>query len=49
MKILLINISLSDGIFPIALKKAKVIPLFKDDDRPKPAYYRSISLLPQFS
>ena len=45
----LFNRSLSEGIFPIALKKAKVIPLFKDGVRSKPEHYRPISLLPQFS
>jgi hypothetical protein len=42
---ILINKSLSEGIFPDALKLAKVIPLFKKDD---PSYfnnYRPISLL----
>ena len=43
------NRSISEGIFPIALKKAKVIPLFKDGDRSKSENYRPISLLPQIS
>ena len=40
---LIINQSLSTGIFPDSLKVAKVIPLFKKDN------YRAISILPSIS
>ena len=45
----LFNRSLTEGIFPIALKNVKVITLFKYGDISKPENYRPISLLPQFS
>ena len=43
------NLSLSNGIFPHELKKAKVIPLFKHGDNQKVQNYRPISVLPFFS
>jgi len=43
------NISLSSGIFPDYLKIAKVIPIFKNDDKKQISNYRPISVLPIFS
>ena len=43
-----INKSFSTGVFPDALKLAKVIPLFKGGDRCLPKNYRPISILPIF-
>ena len=43
---LIINQSLSTGIFPNDLKIAKVIPLHKENDPSKMDNYRPISLLP---
>ena len=43
------NLSLSQGIFPDELKKAKVIPLYKANDPMLFNNYRPISLLPLFS
>ena len=45
----LINESLSAGIFPFVLKRAKVIPIFKKGDKTKMTNYRPISLLPVLS
>jgi hypothetical protein len=45
----LINESISAGIFPEVLKKAKVIPIFKKGDKTKMNNYRPISLLPVLS
>jgi hypothetical protein len=39
------NMSFSNGSYPSAFKKAKVIPLFKKGDRKLPENYRPISLL----
>ena len=39
------NISISSGIFPQALKVAKVIPIYKVEDRMLASNYRPISLL----
>ena len=46
---LIINQSLSTGIFPNKLKIAKVVPVFKKDDPHQPGNYRPISLLPAIS
>jgi len=46
---LIINQSLSTGIFPDKLKVAKIIPLFKKDDQHTFDNYRPISLLPAIS
>ena len=46
---LILNQSLSTGIFPDRLKNAKIIPLLKKEDPHKLDNYRPISLLPAFS
>ena len=43
-----LNLSLTQGIFPNELKKAKVIPLYKSMDKMLFCNYRSISILPVF-
>ena len=43
------NIPFSKGVFPDALKIARVIPLFKSGDKHVFISYRPVSLLPQFS
>ena len=43
------NLSLEQGVVPLELKVAKVIPLFKADDPEKFSNYRPVSLLPLFS
>lgn len=45
----LINLSLSQGVFPDELKLAKVIPLFKSGDKLIINNYRPVSLLSVFS
>jgi len=45
----LINVSLSQGLFPSQLKLAKVIPLHKAGSKADVANYRPISLLPLIS
>ena len=42
------NTSLLSGVFPDGLKLAKVIPIYKADDRLSVSNYRSISVLPFF-
>ena len=42
----IINMSLTQGVFPGELKIAKVIPIFKDEDPHSFNNYRPISLLP---
>ena len=39
------NQSICSGIFPSKLKRAKIIPIFKDEDESLPENYRPISLL----
>ena len=46
---LIMNQSLNTGIFPGKLKIAKVLPVFKKDDKSLLNNYRPISLLPAFS
>ena len=46
---LLINNSLKTGIFPDKLKIAKIVPLYKNNDRHDIKNYRPISLLPSIS
>ena len=43
------NFSFSTGVFPTALKIAKIIPILKKDDRHIICNYRPMSLLPCFS
>ena len=46
---IIINISVQKGIFPSKLKKAKVVPVYKNDDETEPGNYRPISLLSIFN
>ena len=46
---IVVNQSLSTGIFPQSLKTAKVTPIFKKDDNSVLSNYRPISLLPVLS
>ena len=43
------NISMQQGIFPTSMKIAKVIPIYKKDNKSHFINYRPISLLPGFS
>ena len=43
------NLSFSKGIFPLQIKIAKVIPMFKSGDNSQFNNYRPISVLSQFS
>ena len=43
------NQSLQEGVFPNALKIAKVVPIFKNGDLKCVTNYRPISVLPAFS
>ena len=45
----LINISIKQGIFPEELKMAKVIPIYKSDDKQLIQNYRPISVISYFS
>ena len=45
----ILNLSLTKGVFPDQLKIAKVIPIFKVDDKLKVSNYRPISILSPFS
>ena len=46
---LIINQTLSSGIFPSKLKTAKVIPIYKKNDKTLLKNYRPISILPVVS
>ena len=46
---LMVNQSLITGIFPESLKKAKVVPIYKKNDKSKFENYRPISILPTIS
>ena len=43
------NLSFLQGVFPRELKIAKVIPLYKSDDKMFVKNYRPVSVLPLFS
>ena len=43
------NLSISDGVFPKQMKKAKVVPIHKKGTKLNVENYRPISLLPVFS
>ena len=43
------NLSFSKGLFPLQMKIAKVIPMFKSGDKSQFNNYRPISVLSQFS
>ena len=45
----IVNLTLKTGIFPDALKKAKVVPLLKSGNRSEIQNYRPISILPALS
>ena len=45
----IMNLSLLQGIVPLELKVARVVPLFKADDPEKFSNYRPVSILPIFS
>ena len=45
----LFNLSLYTGYIPLELKTAKVIPIYKSDERDLFTNYRPISLLPSLS
>ena len=42
----LINMAIDEGIFPDCLKVARVVPIYKGDDKQSPTNYRPISVLP---
>ena len=39
------NASIETGMYPSQLKHAKIVPIFKSDDKEEPGNYRPISLL----
>ena len=45
----IVNMSVHKGVFPSKLKEAKVIPVYKSDDKTEPGNYRPISLLSIFN
>ena len=46
---MIFNKSISDGMVPDDLKIAKIIPVYKSDDKKIVSNYRPISVLPAFS
>ena len=45
----LINYSISSGVFPVCLKRARIVPIFKKGDTANMSNYRPIALLPTIS
>lgn len=45
----LFNLSIQNKTFPTLWKKAKVVPIYKNDDEQGPSNYRPISILPSLS
>lgn len=45
----LINLSITQGVFPNCLKKAEVTPVYKKSDKLNKGNYRPVSILPVFS
>ena len=43
------NLSLTSGVFPLKLKIARVIPIFKSGDPSNLSNYKTVSVLPVFS
>ena len=41
-----LSLSIRQGVFPIELKLAKVLPIYKSDDKRQLKNYRPISVLP---
>ena len=46
---IIINLSITTGIFPNSSKTAQVTPMFKEDAKTDPNNYRPISVLPVVS
>lgn len=45
---MVINLSLTSGVFPTPLKLSKDVPIYKDGIRSEPDSYRPINLVPVF-
>ena len=45
----IINLSLTEGIFPCSLKVARVVPNYKKGSREDKSNYRPISIIPVFN
>ena len=44
----IINLSFKNGVMPTDLKQARVVPIYKNNERTKKSNYRPISVLPAF-